>query len=167
MLDPNKLPDRMPQKVKVAENGCWLWTGATLPNGYGQKAVRKPDGRLTSTTAHRVAYEALIGPIPGGLSLDHLCHNADPLCSGGPTCHHRRCVNPTHLEPVTPLENQRRSPLTFTFANLSKTHCPNGHPFDDANTYRSPGSTNRLCWTCSRANAREYQRRVRAKRKQQ
>lgn len=71
--------------------GCWLWLGSKDPRGYGV-CYRAP-GR--STTVHRDAYEHLVGPIPEGLTLDHLCRT-------------RACVNPAHLEPVTLLENVRR-----------------------------------------------------------
>lgn len=73
-----------------AENGCWVWNGAKSPLGYGRVSR---DGRWQE--AHRVVYEDLRGPIPKGLSLDHLCRNPS-------------CVNPDHLEPVTHRENLRR-----------------------------------------------------------
>lgn len=69
---------------------CWLWLGITTPGGYGQ--IRR-GGRTWVT--HRWVYELLIGPIPAGLDLDHLCRV-------------RRCVRPSHLEPVTRGENLRR-----------------------------------------------------------
>lgn len=76
-----------------ASGDCWLWTGA--PHlGYG----RFSRGRSGATYAHRVAYELLVGPIPDGLTLDHLCWNT-------------LCVNPDHLEPVTRAENTRRARL--------------------------------------------------------
>jgi HNH endonuclease len=80
--------------VKVAfgdPGGCWLWTGQVNESGYGH--FRRRDGRTVK--AHRFAYETARGPIPEGLTLDHLC--------GRP-----RCVRPTHLEPVTNAENLRR-----------------------------------------------------------
>ena len=71
---------------------CWLWVGAKNGGVYGHLKVG--DGHLL---AHRYSYELLVGPIPKGLQIDHLCFT--PLC-----------VNPQHLEPVTPRENcQRRS----------------------------------------------------------
>lgn len=71
---------------------CWLWTGYVAAGGYGEFHLA---GRTRK--AHRVAYELLVGPVPEGLDLDHLCRV-------------RRCVNPEHLEPVTRQENLRRSP---------------------------------------------------------
>lgn len=72
---------------------CWEWLASRQPNGYGQFS---PGGRAGGmTTAHRVAYELTFGPIPEGLSIDHLCRN-------------RGCVNPAHLEAVSQRENVQR-----------------------------------------------------------
>lgn len=80
--------------VQVDENGCWLWTGATSPQGYGRfNAGLREDAR--NVLAHRWSYEHHVGPIPDGLDLDHLCRV-------------RHCVNPEHLEPVTRQENVQR-----------------------------------------------------------
>jgi hypothetical protein len=86
-------------------NGCWLWQGPLTAGGYGTTTAV---GKKGPAKAHRVAYEVLVGPIPDGLHLDHLCHNADLDCPGGRSCVHRRCVRPDHLEPVTLDENNRR-----------------------------------------------------------
>ena len=73
--------------------GCWIWTGATLNEGYGKIGVgRRGEGHRL---AHRIMYELLRGPIPDGKELDHLCRFP-------------RCINPWHLEPVTRSENQLR-----------------------------------------------------------
>lgn len=77
-----------------AENGCWLWQGRLSSKGYGYRWFKGKPGR----PAHRVVYEILKGPIPKGMALDHLCRI-------------RHCVNPDHLEPVTTMENNRRSAL--------------------------------------------------------
>lgn len=80
-------------KVAITPS-CWLWLGWTDRDGYGALDVA---GKFTR--AHRYAYELLIGPIPEGLTLDH-------VVAWG--CHHKNCVNPGHLEPVTAAENTRR-----------------------------------------------------------
>jgi hypothetical protein len=95
---------------KVEKQGdCWIFTGYL--NQYGYAQVRVQSGRK-GPYVHRVVYEALVGPIAEGMSLDHLCHTraaARGECAGGVTCVHRHCVNPDHLEQVPIQENIRRS----------------------------------------------------------
>lgn len=122
--------------------GCWLWQGCLGGNGDGYGVF----GAHPQVRCHRFAYEEVVGPVPLGMSLDHTCHNADVTCLGGPACLHRRCVRPDHLEIVTGVENFFRSRNTPD----KKTHCPQGHPYDLANTYvRSEGW--RGCRTCRAA----------------
>lgn len=109
---------------KVGPTGfCWEWNGCRGTDGYGQ--IRDGKSRVR---AHRVAYELLVGPIPDGLFIDHLCRV-------------RHCVNPDHLEPVTHKENMRRS------WRAVRSHCVNGHPFDNEKR-RKDGS--RACNACVR-----------------
>lgn len=79
---------------KDGPGGCWLWTGALSDDGYGQFQLG-----CRRVIAHRFAYELCVGPIPDGLHIDHVYANG---------CRYRNCVNPNHLEPVTPKENTRR-----------------------------------------------------------
>lgn len=170
--------------AKIAQNGdCWEWTGGKTANGYGHISI----GQGVCRVAHRVSYELHVGPIPDGFQIDHLCRN-------------RGCVNPNHLEAVTPQENVLRSESPSALnatkklcvrghlldgENLrmdgakrvckecrrirqlearsltkgsgpgsgsyqrGKTHCPQGHPYDEANTYVSKQG-NRACKTCQR-----------------
>ena len=113
--------------------GCWIWTASTTA-GYGRIDVNRK-----FLYAHRVAYERFVGPIPAGLQLDHLCRV-------------RRCVNPSHLEPVTSRENTLRGNGVAARASAA-THCPHGHPYDEANTYRDPRGWLR-CRTCKRMERR-------------
>ena len=134
--------DRFWAKVEKAED-CWTWLGYKR-GGYGRFAPRH---RL-DLAAHRVAYELLVGPIPEGLTLDHLCHTESD-CLGGDDCPHRSCVNPDHLEPVTMRENTLRTTNNIVGINARKTHCKYDHELSGDNliTYRNG---QRACRTCKR-----------------
>lgn len=107
---------------------CWLWTGARDGNGYGR-------------FGHLLAHHIPIGKPPKGLEYDHLCRVPG-------------CVRPEHLEAVTHAENIRRgdAPEAMRQAQLKKTHCPRGHPYDEVNTQLKPGNK-RSCRACARAYA--------------
>lgn len=128
---------------KVDKSGdCWLWTAFVHPLGYG---LFKLDGRMQR--AHRVSYEIVKGPIPQGLVLDHLCRV-------------KHCVNPDHLEAVTQQVNINRGdlPEVLRQKQLRKTHCPQGHPYDEVNTYYKKGrgdTLTRQCRECHNSRRRK------------
>ena len=126
--------ERFQGRVVQDENACWMWTGATRPNGYG---TFRADGFCSS---HRWSYAYFVGPIPDGYEVDHLCKS-------------RACCNPEHLEAITMEENRRRQ-------KESKTHCAQGHEFSPDNTTYwtdTEGYKIRRCIACSRASSlRQY-----------
>lgn len=131
---------RAPLAVRIlrgcteTEQGCWVRTTSISDKGYGTITVRPGKCGLT----HREMYRLVVGPIPPGLDLDHLCRVT-------------ACCNPAHLEPVTHAENLRRGKRAQT------THCPRGHEYDEANTYNRPSRPGRVCRRC--ANERNAERR--------
>ena len=124
-------------------SGCWVWQRLVTRGGYGRM---RHGGQMQN--AHRIYYERLRGAKPAGKQLDHLCRSP-------------RCVNPDHLEPVTPQENALRGD-TIAARRRAQTHCIRGHEFTDANTIHR--GRNRACRECQRRAVRESQRRRRAKR---
>lgn len=132
-------------------DACWFWTASVDGGGYGEFV---PVRNEKKAKAHRFAYELLVGPIPDGLELDHLCHTEDLTCHPirQEPCRHRACCNPWHMEPVTHAENLRRGrsdPNRLGRVEAAKTHCKWGHPFDEANTYITPRGY-RNCRACMR-----------------
>ena len=123
-------------RVHKAPSGCWEWTGYVGKNGYGKLATRLPLVPGGSLLAHRASYEFHVGPIPEGMHLDHLCRVT-------------HCVNPEHLEPVTPQENAARG-----LHGVLRTHCLYGHELTPENTVYDARRNCRRCRTCSAATAR-------------
>ena len=114
---------------------CYVWMGGTGQGGYGAFWIgRKATKTHRKVKAHRVAYELLLGPIPEGLEIDHLCRN-------------RVCVNPTHLEAVTHQLNVLRGQGRAAI-NAQRTYCTQGHPYDLINTEIYDGR--RYCRACRR-----------------
>ena len=107
----------MSHVIPEPNSGCWLWEAQVSKEGYGR--FHTAEGK--QGWSHRISYELFKGAIPEGLHLDHICRN-------------RICCNPEHLEPVTPTENCFRGESHIP-KNKIKTHCKNGHEFNDKNTY--------------------------------
>lgn len=140
-FDPALLPENMQSKILPSVNGCWEWIGALNSRGYSSVG----NGKGSSVLAHRLAYEIIVGPIPDGLTIDHLCRN-------------KPCVNTDHLEPVTVAENNRRA------ARL-QTHCSKGHPLSGQNLYlrrRKHGWVQRVCRKCNYEHGKAWRARKRA-----
>lgn len=115
---------------------CWVWQGTILKRGYGR--IMRFGKQLH---AHRMVWELLVGPLPKDLVLDHLCRN-------------RACVNPDHLEPVPNEVNVMRGEGVCA-RNARKTHCPQGHAYDETNTYVHKNGRGRSCRACARTRTRE------------
>lgn len=121
---------RFAGKIRVDDlTSCWLWTAALGRDGYGRIGAGGRRGK--SLLAHRASYELFVAPIPAGLEIDHLCRN-------------RACVNPDHLLATTRRDNLIRG--DGAEIQLRRTHCPKGHPYDEANTISRYGR--RFCRTC-------------------
>ena len=146
--------------LTVRDGDCLAWVGGITSNGYG--IMRKTGEGPSMRYAHRVAYELEHGPIPVGMEIDHLCRN-------------RKCVEPTHLEAVAPIENWRRgNSLSAQRARMDS--CDRGHQYTSDNTYYRLDSGTRMCRACSRMRDarragrdrkeynREYAKRMREKR---
>jgi hypothetical protein len=141
---------RFMAKVRVLDSGCWEFTSAINEQGYAKFFL---NGR--PQLAHRVAYRHFTDPIPEGMDVDHLCHNADLSCKGGDTCLHRRCCNPEHLAACEHGQNALRSCNPIASINRAKDRCPNcGGEFTVMRD--SKGRPRRKCLPCK--NARDMRR---------
>ncbi len=131
----SRLPARFWDKIRVLDNGCWEWMAA-LVDGYGQIGIgSRTDDTSRQVYSHRYAYEQLVADVPAGLQCDHLCRN-------------RACVNPGHLEVVTCRDNILRGNGPAA-RQARRTHCPYGHKYSPANTYRY--KRHRGCRKCIKA----------------
>lgn len=127
-------------------NGCMEWMASKSSGRYGQFGL---GGSMYY--AHRISYTLAYGPIPAGFVLDHV------------VCQNKACVNPSHLRVCTQRDNLMApdgSTRMLAERERSKTHCPAGHAYDEANTYRTPDGRRR-CRTCQREYVRVYRLRKR------
>ncbi len=114
---------------------CWEWGGGKTTQGYGTVRVEG-----MTKYVHRITYEAIIGPIPAGCEIDHICRNPP-------------CYNPEHLEAITHLENMGRR------KHARKTHCPKGHLYSGDNLIvgkQTRGTVMRKCRACRRASSASW-----------
>jgi hypothetical protein len=150
----------MPKKVDVLdfiryfhshyskkENGCWEWTGYKngTKSGYGRMYWnRRPNGKLRLEMAHRVSYFLHKGELISGMHVHHKCRNTS-------------CVNPEHLEQITPLEHVHETPGCAGWISANSIHCKLGHELSGENLKITP-SGSRKCVECSRIAARQYKK---------
>lgn len=128
----------MVSRVSICEStGCWNWTGSKLPSGYGIRGRPSRKSTVSEAYVHRAMWSFLVGPIPKGLVIDHLCRNTS-------------CCNPKHLRCATQRDNLL-SGVGCCAMNHRKTHCKNGHPLSGGNLVnrlRKDGSIRRVCKAC-------------------
>lgn len=138
----HKTLSRFWSKVDKFNGTCWTWKTSVCRDGYGRFWWNG-----FTIRAHHFSLLTAGIEIPPGMQVDHLCRN-------------RSCVNPLHLEVVSPRENTLRSPVAPAAANARKTHCKYGHPFDEKNTrYQKDG---RYCYACHLRASRDQQREKRS-----
>lgn len=127
-------------KRVIFTDTCWEYDGGHT-RGYAAFSLIHPrTGKWHQVGGHRIAYETLVGPIPTGFFLDHLCRNPG-------------CLNPKHLEVVAHRENTVRG-VGFIAKNVLATHCPRGHEYTAENTRVYKGQRN--CRACSRRTSLAY-----------
>jgi hypothetical protein len=137
MSRPALTPDQIRARIFVTDvvwNGtqCWRWNGQH----------RKRDGRpiFNGRYVYRVVYELERGPLPQGKG--HASHHG---------CEHQWCINPWHVASISQSEHMHMHELGGDWGQAQKTHCPAGHPYDEANTYRWRGE--RRCRICANATS--------------
>lgn len=118
--------ERFWAKVEKSD-GCWMWAGYRDRDGYGKFVLVTPES--CEWMAHRASWTLANGPIPKGMTVDHLCFQPG-------------CVRPDHLRLLTHSENSRNQ------RRATKTHCIHGHEYTPENTMRRADNGTRFCRTC-------------------
>lgn len=121
------LPEYINNRISRSKSGCWIWTGGRS----GRYGSINFDGIVKK--AHAQVYEILNGSIPKGNHLHHTCRTS-------------LCVNPDHLQSLTPFQHKQKHRLT---------HCKHGHEFTPENTYIRIDGGGRQCKTCHRNRQRK------------
>lgn len=156
---PRPLSDWRDRIRKFFDEGdpeeCWPWKGTVRGDGYAHFRMGGKGSR--NIKAHVAVWLLLRGEIGEGLVLDHECHNRDVGCRRGEACPHRKCVNPSHMEPVPGVVNTMRGHGAGP-TNLAKTRCPKGHLYDriysTVSRYADGRRTYRACSVCRNAAMR-------------
>jgi hypothetical protein len=126
--------ERFNEKYVVCPSGCWIWTASVDDCGYGNFAAEPP----RSMRAHKWIYQHMVGMVPEGLELDHLCRV-------------RNCVNWRHLEAVTHRENMIRADFKNNRRKrVPAVTCPNGHAYTGARSYDNKSQRCRVCANAAR-----------------
>jgi hypothetical protein len=120
----------------MMRDDCNVWEGPKDKDGYGLVFSRAIRNKYKTNIAHRVLYMQAFGPIPKGLVIDHICGN-------------KSCVNVCHLRVVDRATNTTENSRSVSAVNKAKTHCINGHFFNEENTYYRKGG-GRMCRACHR-----------------
>ncbi len=125
-------------RTRVGENNCWEWVGSLSPHGYGLFHYQR-----ANRFAHRITWELFKGPIPFGKHIHHQCEN-------------RKCVNPAHLECVSPLEHFNKHPESPIYKLKLRTHCNQGHPYIISNLKPRKGA--RRCRICANIAVKKHRK---------
>ena len=133
--EKNITPDQMAERHIMNTGQCINWTKYISKSGYGDVRINGKTYRV-----HRVEWEKVMGKIPNGFQIDHLCRN-------------RACVKIDHMELVTNKENLRRG-NGICALNSRKSFCIKGHPYSEKNTYQN--RRGRVCRTCMREWTRNH-----------
>lgn len=142
---------RIITRSRRVESGCLLWQGSVDRKGYGKiKLAKAALGARRQTGAHRAAWLSMVGDIPVGLVLDHLCRTP-------------ACVDVSHMEIVTVQVNtlrgdhrRKRGRSGRKGGAAGSSGCGAHGLADGYLTENADGYTRWTCRPCRRARNRRY-----------